>query len=51
MQYKYLSQIKDLYDDFNVTVMPLQEDEVRGKDKLVAFGNLLLQAKTIPKPV
>ena len=51
MQYKYLTQIKELYDDFNVTIMPLQGDEVRGHDKLVEFGRLLLEAKTIPKPV
>lgn len=49
MQNKYLSQIMELYDDFNVTVMPLQEDEVRGKEKLQEFGKLLLKAKPAPK--
>jgi arsenite-transporting ATPase len=49
MQNKYLSQIKDLYDDFNVTIMPLQDEEVRGKEKLVQFGQLLLKPKPIPK--
>lgn len=51
MQHKYLSQIKELYDDFNVTIVPLQEDEVRGREKLVQFGKLLLEPKGIPKPV
>lgn len=49
MQNKYLSQILELYEDFNVTIMPLQEEEVRGVEKLRSFSQLLLQAKTPPK--
>ena len=49
MQNKYLGQILELYEDFNVTIMPLQEEEVRGVDKLRAFSQLLLQAKAPPK--
>ena len=34
MQKKYLDQIEELYDEFNVVKMPLLVEEVRGKDRL-----------------
>jgi arsenite-transporting ATPase len=49
MQNKYINQIFTLYDDFHVTLMPLEDEEVRGMDGLVSFGgklsNVTLQEK------
>jgi arsenite-transporting ATPase len=44
MQDKYIGQCFDLYgDDFNVTLMPLLDYEVRGVEKLKAFSELLIE--------
>ncbi|KAI1608965.1 arsenite-transporting ATPase [Exophiala viscosa] len=42
MQKKYLDQIEELYDEFNVVKMPLLTDEVRGVDKLKSFSEMLI---------
>lgn len=48
MQKKYLDQIEELYDDFNVVKMPLLVEEVRGKDKLERFSDMLIHPYVPP---
>lgn len=42
MQKKYLDQIRELFEDFHITILPLQEQEVRGVNSLVNFSNMLI---------
>ncbi|GMS88927.1 hypothetical protein PENTCL1PPCAC_11102 [Pristionchus entomophagus] len=51
IQTKYLDQIADLYEDFNVTKLPLLEKEVRGPDAIKAFSeNLVIPFKSTVTP-
>ncbi|OTB09012.1 hypothetical protein M426DRAFT_316301 [Hypoxylon sp. CI-4A] len=49
MQKKYLDQIEELYDEFNVVRMPLLVEEVRGKDKLERFSEMLVHPYVPPE--
>jgi arsenite-transporting ATPase len=42
MQKKYLEQIEELYEDFNVVKIPMLTEEVRGSDKLGKFSEMLV---------
>lgn len=42
MQKKYLEQIEELYEDFNVVKIPMLTEEVRGGDKLAKFSEMLV---------
>ena len=41
MQDKYLTQIKEIYDDFHLVINPQLDDEVRGMESLKYYGSLL----------
>ena len=42
MQKKYLDQIEELYDEFNVVKMPMLVDEIRGREALEKYVYILL---------
>lgn len=46
MQEKYISQIKEMFDDFHITVNPQLDEEVRGVELLKQFGTLLFEGYT-----
>ena len=48
MQLKYIKQIKALYSDFHVVLMPMEDEEVRGVDKLRKYGENLMIEKKLP---
>ena len=43
MQDKYLTQIREIYDDFHLIVNPQLNEEVRGQKKLEEFGHYLFE--------
>jgi len=43
MQARYLAQFQDLYEDFHLVKMPLRADEVRGREKLGPFSQMLVE--------
>lgn len=49
MQRKYLDQIEELYDEFNVVRMPLLVEEVRGKERLEKFSDMLVHPFVPPQ--
>ncbi len=41
MQDKYITQIKEIYDDFHLVINPQLDEEVRGQESLKNFASML----------
>jgi arsenite-transporting ATPase len=50
MQWKYLMQIRDLYDDFHIILSALQNEEIKGVDGLRQYGDRMMVGLTLPGP-
>lgn len=48
MQHKYINQITQLYEDFNICMMPMADEEVRGLDRLKKYSDNLQVARELP---
>lgn len=48
MQNKYIKQIFELYNDFNVALMPLEDEEIRGIAKLSIYSEKLTIEQKLP---
>ncbi|MCQ2816411.1 MAG: arsenical pump-driving ATPase GET3 [archaeon] len=42
VQEKYLKQIREMFEDFHITYVPLQKSEIRGIDKIRNFSSFLI---------
>lgn len=49
MQDKYITQIKEIYDDFHLVINPQLDEEVRGLDKLKEYGKLIFEGYVPPQ--
>ena len=45
MQKKYLERIEEMFEDFHITKIPLQKNEIRGPKNLESFSNFLIEKK------
>ena len=50
IQHKYLEQVHDLYEDYNIIEVPLMDYEVRGIDNVRTFSELLMDGTKIFSP-
>lgn len=48
IQLKYINQIKELYSDFNISFIPIQNFEIKGSENLKKYSQLLLSQLDIP---
>ena len=45
MQQKYLERIEDMFEDFHITKIPLQKNEIRGPKNIDNFSKFLIEKK------